>query len=293
MANITLTKLLNSADTLAKRNIARMQLSVLQNYKTALDEIKNKIALIYEKYGNFSDVELRKFNRLVSLEKQITDDIKNLTGITINSTGQNIKDSFKTSFTLTTGAIETATELNFGFNMLPKESIKYAMQDNLWLDLLKNHNAKLLTDIKMELENTLRTNARQEIVSGLAQGKPYSQVAKAITERFNVAATRAKTIAFTEMHKAQSKGRLEGITRAEEAAKGLGIKTKKLWRHNHVGIPRPKHLALDGVPAKDGVWNVNGVIMSAPGVVVGGSGNIPGEIINCHCSALFMVEGLG
>jgi hypothetical protein len=145
----------------------------------------------------------------------------------------------------------------------------------------------------MELENTLRTNARQEVVAGLAEGKPYSAVAKAITERFNIAASRAKTIAFTEMHKAQSKGRLEGITRAEESAGRLGIKTKKLWKHNDVGIPRLLHLAKDGVPAKDGVWNINGVIMSAPGVVVGGdSSKIAGEIIHCHCSAQFMVQGL-
>ena len=287
-ANRELKRLLNRADLIWKKQSYQNEARVLIAYKTALNEIKNKIASLYEKYGSFSETELRKFNRLTSLHEQLTTQIKDLTGISVNTMSQNFRRAFKDSFTMTGGAIEKATKLNLGFNILPKEALKYAMEDNLWLDSLKIHNAKLLADVKREIETALRTNARQEVISGLSQGKPYGQVAKAIEKRFNVAATRARVIAQTETHKAQSRGRLAGIDRANDSAQRLGIETEKVWKHNDIGKPRIDHLQADGMVAdKDGMFNVGGEMMEAPGL-----GSDPANNIHCHCSAQFQVKGL-
>jgi uncharacterized protein with gpF-like domain len=114
-------------------------------------------------------------------------------------------------------------------------------------------------------------------------------VAKNIEERFNVAATRARTIAFTEMHKSQSKGRVEGILKGGKAAEGLGMKALKVWRHNDVAVePRPNHVAYDGTAvAIDKPFHVGGEDLEGPGL-----GADPANNINCSCTAQFEIQGL-
>lgn len=287
-ANRNIKLLLDEADRLLEGSQTVTERRLLQAYRKALDEIQAKIAKVFAASDTPTMTEMRKFSRLTSIEKQIADRIKELTQISVNITHQSIKDAFLKSYNGTANALEIGTGLNLAFDRLPAESIRYAVSDNLWLDALKQHNGKLISDIRREFETVLRTNARQEVVSGLAEGKSYSQVAKAIKERFDVAATRAKTIAFTEMHKSHSKGRLEGIHRGSDAAERLGLVSTKVWKHNHVGVPRPEHLAADGQEADPkGYFHVGGEKLEAPGL-----GNEPGNNINCHCSAQFELQGL-
>lgn len=284
--NNAIKKLLDKADIVFEKSYNATELSLLRVYKKVLADIRVKLESLYAEYGLPTMTELRKFNRLTNLEKQLAEIIGLMQRTVINTTALAIKKQFKESYGSTTDAIGSTLEINF--TMLPQKSVEYVMRDNLWLDSMKNWNAKLLTDTKRELESALRTNAREEVASGLIEGKPYLTVAKAIKERFDITATRAKTIAFTEMHKSHSMGRLTGIDRANEAAKRLGIDTEKIWKHNHVGIPRPKHLAMDGKAAdENGLFHVDGESMQAPGL-----GEKPENNINCHCSAQFRVKGL-
>ena len=261
---------------------------LLQAYRKALDDVQAKIAKVFAATDKPTITEMRKFKRLTSIEQQIADRIKQLTQVSVNVTHQSAKDSFLSSYDSTANALEVGTGLDLAFDKIPADSISYVVTDNLWLDALKLDNAKLMSDIKREFEAVLRTNARQEVAEGLAEGAPYSQVAKAIKERFDVAATRAKTIAFTEMHKGHSKGRLEGIHRGADAAERLGLVATKVWKHNHIGVPRPAHLAADGQQADPrGYFHVDGVRMEAPGL-----SGVPAEDINCHCSSQFEIQGL-
>jgi hypothetical protein len=231
---------------------------------------------------------MRKFNRLSSIEEQVVRIIRELTKVTVNTTHASIRDSFLRSYGDTGSALEMGAGINLQFSRLPQSAIANAVSDDLWLNALKRHNGLLLSDVKWEMEKTLRENARYEVAEGLAEGKPYSAVAKAIKERFDVTATRAKTISFTEMHRAHSAGRLEGIDRAGKAAEKLGLKVVKVWRHNHIGVPRPSHLAADGqMVGTDEMFNIGGVLMSAPGI-----GGGPEDVINCHCSAQVEILGL-
>lgn len=289
MSQKKVNKLLKKASKDFEKNYSLTESKLVLAYKRSLDEVRNKILVMYEKYGEPTITEMNKFNRLVSLEQQITNEIRNLNRFVSNTTASQIKNTFVDSYYTTGFAFETGTGVNFGFTQLPQKSIEFAVSDNLWLDSLKNHNAKLLTDIKYELENTLRQNARQEIVSGLSQGKPYTEVAKSIKERFNVTAGRAKTITFTEMHKSYSKGRVEGINTATKSAERLGLKMIKVWRHNAVGVPREDHLEMDGVPAdENGIFTLpDGTTTEAPGLT-----GIAEHDINCHCTVETELEGL-
>jgi hypothetical protein len=292
-ANKEIQRLLNKAEAEFEKAAKVTERRLLQAYRQALDSIKAKIAAVYEGNPTPTLTEMRKFNRLTKIEDQIVEEIRKLTQVSANVTAKSIKDTFLQSYTDTGEAFVLGTGLDISISALPKAAIEYAVSDNLWLDSLKQTNAKLITDAKREFETVLRTNARQEVVQGLAQGDAYGTVAKAITERFNVAATRATTISFTEMHKAQSKGRVEGILKGADAADELGFKTAKVWRHNMVGEPRPGHLAADGQKvAVDAPFKIAGakggtVEMEAPGL-----SGLPEEDIACHCSSEFFVEGL-
>jgi hypothetical protein len=160
------------------------------------------------------------------------------------------------------------------------------LEDNVWIDTLKTNSAKLMTDVKMEMETVLRANAREEVVAGIAQGKSLKDVQKTISEKFGVSMTRSKTIAQTELHKSYMKGQATAMNEALNNANELGIKANKVWRHNGIGVPREDHLEADGQPAdKDGLFNVGGEEMEAPDL-----GSDPGNNINCHCTVGFEVD---
>jgi hypothetical protein len=290
MPDKEINKLLNKADDLFEKSYSTTELNILRGYKKALDEIRLKISNEFEKYGNTPSItDLRRLNRLDALEQQITKIIATAQRPMINKIASEIKNTFTESYTNTGFAIKTGTGVDFGFTIIPKESIKYAMEDSLWLDALKDSNSKLLTDTKRELENYLRLNAREDIASGLAQGKPYSVVTTAIKNRFDIAATRAKIITFTEMHKSHSKGRLEGIKKAQESGDRLGIKVKKIWKHNAVGQPRPDHVKMDNKPANEkGIFILPDNTKTEPPGLTG----VAKHDISCHCSTVVSVEGL-
>ena len=131
-----------------------------------------------------------------------------------------------------------------------------------------------------------RTHSSQAGAEGSRQMEPDShppdsEITTALQERFGIAATRAKTITFTEMHKSFNRGRVEGILRGAEAGDKLGIKTMKVWYHHDVGVPREDHWEYDGTAVEpDEMFNVGGEELEAPGL-----GSDPANNINCHCTA--------
>lgn len=292
-ANARIQKLLDDADAMLLRTQGVTEQRLLQAYRKTLDEVQGTIAKVFAGNENPTITEMRKLGRLASIEKQIAAEIKALTQIAVNVTDQGTKKAFMKSYTDTGAALELGTGMSLGFDKLPTDAIRYEITDNLWLDALNNSSGKLLSDVKREFETTLRTNARQEVTAGLAQGKSYREVAKAIKGRFDVAATRARMITFTEMHKGHSAGRLVGILKGSDAAGRIGLESVKVWKHNGIGDPRPGHLAADGqeVGTKEAfvVQAEKGGTFSteAPGL-----SGLPEEDIYCHCSAQFQIKGL-
>jgi hypothetical protein len=289
-ANKKIQQLLDEADSIFEKSYRETGLKILQGYKKALTEIKAKIAGMFETYGTYPTLtELRKYNRLQSLENQITEIIANMQRPIINTLHSEIKETAVTAYDNFGFVLSTATGLDFNFKTIPQESIDYILSNNLWQDRLKNHNAKLVVDIKDTLETSLQENAREEIGAGLAQGKSYSQVAKAIKERFDITATRAKGITFDQMHAAHSEGRNFGINKAMQSAEKLGLKGNKVWKHNAgAREPRQRHIAMNNIKAdKDGNFHIGKLAFPSPGL----SGD-PAQDMYCHCTAQFELEGL-
>lgn len=289
LTNEQIKKLFNEFEAYYEKSLEQNTRLLLQAYRQALDEIKGQMLRLIDKMDKPTITEAYKYNRLNQLYSNIEAEIRKLTQVSANIISGSIKKEFFRSYYETGFTLETSTGVNLGFTALNKDAIEYAISDNLWLDSLKNWNAELKSKIKYEFEQALRQNARKEVVSGLAQGKSYAQITKAIKERFDITAQRAKTITFTEMHKSYSKGRLEGINRAQEAGKALGVRVDKVWRYNYGAQKKPRrlHMVMDGALAVDDVFTLaNGVTMEAPGL-----SGLAKEDINCHCSSQVQVEG--
>jgi hypothetical protein len=298
-ANKRIKELLDAADRALFDSQRTTEQRLLQAYRQALDEVQGTIRKVFEATTTPTMTEMRKFDRLTAIEEQIAKEIKRLTQVSVNVTHEAVRRTFLTAYDQTTNALALGTGINLTFSPLNTKAIEYAVSDNLWLDLLKNTNATLMTEARREFETVLRTNARKEIVAGLAEGKPYGEIAKAIEQRFNVAATRARTIANTEMHKSYSKGRMEGILVGDKAAQRLGFRTVKVWKHNYSKRPgyQPRdtepydHVGAvkryeNGIPVTQ-PFEVGGELLEAPGL-----GADPANNINCGCSAQIEVLDL-
>jgi hypothetical protein len=288
--NKRLRALQDKADRMLENGASNRTAAVLAEYKKTRNAVRSKIESLIEDPNFVKLGAAAKAKKLKAVYDQIGAEIKALNSKASNTIHEGVAKSYKEGFATTTVAITDEVSAAFGIKLdfkIPNQaSIDYAMSDNLWLDLLKQHNGKLMTDIKLAVETSIRTNVRAEVATGLSQGLPYEKVIKAIKERFDVAAGRAKVITFTEMHKSHSKGRVEGVDRAMDAGERLGLKTEKVWRHNDIGVPRESHLRADGIAAVNGMFSVGGESMTAPGL-----GADPANNINCHCSAQFQIVG--
>jgi hypothetical protein len=282
--NLKMEKMFVRADKAAAAASGGAESELIKAYRYALNDIRKRMLTLFDDTKSSKNM----MKRLEKISRQVDTEIARLNKKAGSFLTESILRSYNASLA-TTGEAITRT-INTGIDLIKinTDSIAYEVSDKMWLDLLKKHNGKLLSESKMIFETALRQNARQDVVAGLVQGVPYSTVAKKITARFNVAATRAKTIATTEMHKAHNAGRMAGIKQAEKSAARVGIKTQRVWRHNPTKTDyRPEHVAADGQVAVNGRFFVGGEYLEAPGI--GGSAE---NVINCHCSAIFKVVGL-
>lgn len=263
---------------------------IIKGYLKTLKEIESIIEDMYIKYGDTPTItQLYKLNRLSKIEQDIAKELGGLNIKVKNHIGSGITSVFEHGYYSTGFSVEVGSGVSLGFQGLNKEAIKFVAKDNLWQDALSQNTSKLLTDTKREFEMVLRANAREEVISGVAQGKSLAQVKKAIKDRFSVSAKRAEVIARTELHKSYMKGSVMAMNEAVSAAEQLGMEAQKIWQHNGIGKPRYDHLEADGqVADKDGMFTVGGEYLEGPGL-----GSDPANNINCHCTVGFDIAGTG
>lgn len=278
---MTLQNRLNKSDDQFESFNQLTERKILAEYRTSLNAILAKFDKLFQKNDLPSNNNVKR-SEVLKLQKDFTDEINALNGVVSSILGVAILDSAKNAYSSTTKAFENTLKADWKFPSFTKDAETFVLQDNLWLDSVRNNNSGLLLNTKRQLDELLATNARQDIVKGLRQGMSYRKVAKNLREKFAISVSRSNTITFTEMHKGFSYGRNLGIEKAIASGKRLGIKMNKVWKHNGVGKPRPSHVAADGQIAdpETGLFFVDGVNFEAPG-----RSGIAEIDINCHCTA--------
>jgi len=253
---------------------------LIANYRKALNDIRAKMALIYEKYsvdGSLTFAEMAKYNRYVGLNKSIEKQLKELTGKNAKITRILSGTVYQESYYRTAFFFEEGVQAKLGYGLLNPEVIKAAVQNpisGLTLNqTLEKNRLNIITKIK------------QEITQGLVKGEPYSKMARRIKDTLGGDAYKAVRVAQTEAHRCQSQGTLES---GYHAAK-KGVDMWKVWDATLDGKTRPSHQALDqqkvGVD-EDFKSPVTGAEGPGPGLM-----GVAAEDINCRCQPRFEIKG--
>jgi HK97 family phage portal protein len=116
---------------------------------------------------------------------------------------------------------------------------------------------------------------------GMDAGESYADLADRVREVFNgISKGRARTIAMTETSAAYGQGRHDALAEA-------GV-TKKKWLASGNPNMRPAHAEANGqVVGIDEPFIVDGEALDHPGDPNGS----PGNVINCHCVEVAVIEG--
>lgn len=278
--NKQLAELLKKADTNADKLILQREIELVRAYKRALEEIKKKIAAIYEKYGDgvqYSD--LVAYNRLTNLEQQIAEEVKKLTNENIKTTAKTLKDIFSEQYYLTGFAFEQSLGMRLGFGLLNPTVIDASVLNSLdrikWTDRMKVHAQEYIKQI------------RSELTQGLIQGEGYGKITKRIIDRTGINAGKVTRIVRTEGHRVQNAASLLAYDKTQVAADRLGLKTVKKWVATLDNRTRDTHQQMDGQEADaEGMFTFpGGAKTPAPGIQ-----GPPEEIINCRCTTIMQFK---
>lgn len=272
--NEKIMKLLQIADIEAEKLILGHERDLIKAYGSALKDIKQLIADMFEKYGDqVTYKDMVAYQRLTNLELSIAKQIKTLTGKGKRTVEKAFRDIVTESFTATGTAIQKSLEVTVGFGVMNEQVIKAAilnpMQRITWSDALQENSAKYLSQIKTELSQ------------GLIKGEGYAKIAKRLEKSTEMSANKTIRIVRTEGHRAQSVGRKLAADKVEGAADRLGIKVKRVWVATSDDRTRDSHKAMDGKEADDdGLFTLpSGVRTEGPGM-----SGVAEEDINCRCT---------
>lgn len=258
---------------------------VLRQHASTLNEIKTKIARLWERMGNNPNLaDAQRMNKLNALMSAIQRDIIKLTKTDIQILIKELKEVHTLSYDLSNNAFKQGLQLDLTFASLTPESIKAAVMNQYekikWNKSLVEHSGQYIADI------------REEITKGLIKGDTYTEIAANITSRANINASKVMRIVRTETHRVNNEGRLETFDRVKEAGDALGFKVKRIWKAIHDNRTRVSHNHLDGKPENnDGIFITElGSELKAPSVSAGNA--LAKDVINCRCTTLIKITNL-
>lgn len=152
------------------------------------------------------------------------------------------------------------------------DGIVFNAQNKRVVAFIDKWGAERVSKVNRYTQKRLRT----VLMKGIGEGKGYTEVAKDIRQVFDVAKSRAVTIARTEIHRASTFASTEGYKQAGA--------DQKEWQHSAGGDnPREDHEAMDGqvVGIDDEFTSPSGNTAPYPGEF-----GDPQDDVNCQCGVL-------
>jgi len=256
-------------------------------YRDAYDQAAKELGELYLKLGDKIDLpEARKYRRLETLMKSLSDAYRELTGQSVKLTGNNSYQAYMDAFHRTTWSFEQtlfdgyqldvskiSKELSWG--VIPTDAIiASVMSENSGLNYIKTFSKNM--------EGQL-WKIQSAITRGIANGHSYKKTAKSLEDVFNGGFSDAMRVVRTEAGRNYSEGNLQATSKAESA----GIKLKKRWVSTLDGRTRHDHAVADGqIADKDGNFHVGGASGPAPGLL-----DQLDQIVNCRCRYINELDG--
>lgn len=239
------------------------------NYKDALDEINNRIAILQAR----EDADLQHVIYQIEYQKALKSEIQMVLEQLHNNNFETVSEYLTKSYE--DGFIGTMYDLQGqGIPLvfpIDQEQVATAIQ----------HETKLSESLYTRLGKDTKELSKQiagEISRGIASASMYSEMSRNIAGYAGISKNKAMRIARTEAHRIQCKATAD----AQWKAKKKGADVVKQWDASLDGKTRDTHRQLDGqIRELDEPFEVAGKKAMQPGDF-----GDPAEDCNCRCALL-------
>lgn len=248
---------------------------IAEIYRNALDEIRNEMSRIYEKYsvgGVLSKADMTRYNRLIALEKRIDDIMKPANRSAIKIIDKLRPEEYGEAYFRAAWAVDNATGVALDWGALDKNAV---------LDNLDN---PFYTSAKESILLNTRPQFRNAINRGLSLGQSYPEMMRDMKKAVNGKTFEIMRVLRTELHAAEE----AGTSASHQDAIDQGVEGVDVWVASLDSRTRDTHGAMDGVE-RDADGYFHGAITAE---YPGDPGLDAGERINCRCSIAFVVKDL-
>lgn len=262
---------------LAEKDEAKVKKLLIQNYVTAIADMKQTLKNYMQDYENLSFAKQMEMKRLEHLIEQMNDTLKKLYDSNYDAITGYDKTTFDREYFGVFYEVEGIGKINLQFSMLNERYIQKAIEMPIeGLKLSERLYDKHLNDMKLRVKGA--------VTQGLINGEGYAAMAKTISDIGWTNFNHALTIAITEAGRIKSMARQDGQTEASNA----GVKLEKKWVAVLDKKTRPDHQKLDGLTVPiNGEFHVHGYSAPQPRLF-----GVAKEDIYCRCDTVTVVEGI-
>ena len=247
---------------------------IIKNYSKAFKDLKKKLEKVYEMYekdGQLTMDEMRKYGRLEKLEREaklaVTELYKNNKKFINRSMRDIVKATEEKSFSIIDNK-QSISPIKRSFDV--GELINKAVAGRVWTERLDHYGNNFVYDI--------HTIIRQ----GIENGDTYTTTSKELKDKFGKEVGNTARIVRTESKRIQE---FTAFKTMEEVDKE--VKLTKTWRTMKDGAVRSSHKKMEGITVgMDEEFTLpSGITTLYPTA----SGD-PGEDIKCRCYIEYNVE---
>lgn len=259
--------LYNKSLTLSERILAKQYLIALQRIRSDLIELADK-------EGKLSYAEATKFNRLLSLNHNIEENLNDLYKQNVDSIDSILASNYTSTYYNYAWSIDVNTQVRLDWGVLPKQVVERA---------LENPYLKVGWD-RYHKANFLRV--KEVINQGIIKGEGIKEISKVLKEALGAGYNSAMKIARTEIHRIMEQAEQDQF---EYARNELKMDLRKMLVETLDNRTRPQSAQMDGQ-----ISNEQGEFLFPDGrwYILGNSGN-PKWDINDRGRSVELVEDYG
>jgi hypothetical protein len=287
-----LSKLEQQALNTLLKNEAKYSKQIQKALLDALTSIYGEMTKIYDKYaidGKLTKVEMTKYNKYQTMEKQILDKLDPALKANVKTIGKLLPEQYKESFYHYAWAMDNATGLRLDYGLVNTKQLLKPF------DITNPKNVELqnaLTNYTLNGKKAIRS----ALLKNLSQGKSMAQMAKDIKKAVTITYNDAIRTVRTEGMNAINAGQAYSYLQAEE----MGIDGGPVWSCTKDDKTRDTHIEMDGAKRvqtdeQDGWILPDGTFVEGPGGYYadhpGDESLPPEERCNCRCNERFEVNG--
>lgn len=247
---------------------------IIKNYSKTFKDLKKKLEKVYEMYekdGQLTMNEMRKYGRLEKLEREaklaVTELYKNNKKFINRSMRDIVKATEEKSFSIIDNK-QSISPIKRSFDV--GELINKAVAGRVWTERIDHYGSNFVYDI--------HTIIRQ----GIENGDTYTTTSKTLKDKFGKEVGNTARIVRTESKRIQE---FTAFKTMEEVDKE--VKLTKTWRTMKDGAVRSSHKKMEGITVG---MDEEFTLPSGITTLYPTASEDPGEDINCRCYIEYNVE---